>query len=93
MSSRWAVVPFLALGILLALGVAQVPQPYRAALVCALPIIGTVLYVVKQAAHLAEFKLSQPAPKEPSRQRERRTYPKPSRSLRVSKGGGQQEVF
>ena len=81
------------LGVLLALGVAQVPQPYRAALVCALPIIGTVLYVVKQATHLAEFKLSQPAPKEPSRQRERRTYPKPSRSLRVSKGGGQQEVF
>jgi len=93
MSSRWAVVPFLVLGILLALGVAQVPQPYRAWLVCALPIIGTVLYVVKQAAHLAEFKLSQPAPKEPSRQRERRTYPKPSRALRVSKGGGQQEVF
>ena len=92
MSSRWAVVPFLVLGILLALGVAQVPQPYRAWLVCALPIIGTVLYVVKQAAHLAEFKLSHPAPKEP-RQRERRTYPKPSRSLRVSKGGGQQEVF
>ena len=79
------------LGVLLALGVAQVPQPYRAWLVCALPIIGAVLYVLKQAAHLAEFKLSQPAPKE-TRQRERRTYPKPSR-LRVSKGGGQQEVF
>jgi len=80
------------LGVLLALGVAQVPQPYRAWLVCSLPILGTLLYVAKQAAHLAEFKLSQPAPKEPSRQRERRTYPKPSR-LRVSKGGGQQEVF
>ena len=92
MSSRWAVVPFLLFGILVALGVAQVPQPYRAVLVCALPIIAAVLFVIKQAAHLAEFKLSQPAPKEP-RQRERRTYPKPSRALRVSKGGGQQEVF
>ena len=58
MSSRWAVVPFLVLGILLALGVAQVPQPYRAALVCALPIIAAVLFVIKQAAHVAEFKFT-----------------------------------
>jgi len=79
------------LGILLALGVAQVPQPYRAWLVCSLPIIGAMLYVVKQAAHLAEFKLSQPAPKEP-RQRERRKV-RPSRDLRVSKGGGGQQII
>lgn len=91
MKSLWAAIPFLALGILVALGVAQVPQPFRAWLVCALPVLGTVLYVIKQAAHLAEFRLSQPAPKE-TRPRERRTYPKPSR-LRVSKGGGRQEVF
>ena len=80
------------LGILLALGVAQVPQPYRAWLVCSLPIIGAMLYVVKQAAHLAEFKLSQPAPKEPARQRERRKV-RPSRDLRVSKGGGRQQII
>jgi len=86
-------IPFaVVLGVLLALGVAQVPQPYRAVLVCALPIIGTVLYVIKQAAHLAEFKLSQPAPKEPSRQRERRKV-RPSRDLRVSKGGGGQQII
>ena len=75
------------LGVLLALGVAQVPQPYRAWLVCSLPILGTLLYVAKQAAHLAEFKLSQPAPKEPSRKQERRKVGS-SRALHVSKGGG-----
>ena len=80
------------LGVLLALGVAQVPQPYRAWLVCSLPIIGAMLYVFKQAAHLAEFKLSQPAPQEPSRQRERRKV-RPSRDLRVSKGGGGQQII
>ena len=80
------------LGVLLALGVAQVPQPFRAWLVCALPIIGAMLYVFKQAAHLAEFKLSQPAPKEPARKQERRRVGS-SRSLHVSKGGGGQQII